>query len=144
MKTLKDYLEENSVKSLTNVGLIDRLVEFIRANPFPKDHAQFHKWAKDMGYEDVGDDAEEYAYAMLTVILCGGASKGKDIKVPNDKSKAVGTQIEREHTEMDSDNAVVHKIQEVFQNKIMNDHHAETKDYYLKSINFIDDLKKGK
>lgn len=33
MKTFKDYLEMNSIKQLTNVGLVDRLVDFIQKLP---------------------------------------------------------------------------------------------------------------
>lgn len=145
--TLTRYLsiiaEENSVKTLTNVGLVDRLVEFIRKNPFPKDHAQFRKWAKDMGYEDTGDDAEEYAYAMLTLILCGGKSKGKEIEA-SEKNKAIGDQIENEHVEWDTNNAVLHRMQMVLQQKIRNDHLAEDKNYYINGADFIKELKKEK
>jgi hypothetical protein len=143
MKTFKDYLEMNSIKQLTNVGLVDRLVDFIQTHPFPRDSSQFRKWAKDMGYEDTGDDAEEYAYAMLTLILCGGASKGKEIEAP-EKNKAIGDEIEKEHVEWDTDNAVLHRMQMVLQQKIRNDHLAEDKNYYVNGADFIKELKKEK
>jgi len=145
---LDNYLqiinEENTLKELNNPALIDRIVEFIRNNPFPKDHQQLHKWAKQMGYEE-SEDIEEYIYAMLTVILCGGASKGKEIKVPNDKNKLIGDQIELEHVEMKGiNNQVVLKIQEVFENKIRNDHLAEHDNYYIEGADFLKELNREK
>ena len=132
---LSDYLiqyNEDSVKELDNPALVDRIVEFIRKNPFPKDHEQFHKWTKSLGYDE-SDKVEEYVYAILTVILCGGASKGKEIKA-SDRNKLIGDQIELEHVEMDNDNEVIKRIQMVFQNKIRNDHLAENKEYYMKNL----------
>jgi len=141
MKTLNDYLEMNTLSELTNVGLVDRVVEFIRANPFPKDHEQLHKWAKKMGYDE-SEDIEEYCYAMLTLILCGGKSKGKEIKVKNDKNKLIGDQIELEHVSYETTNPVLQRMQMVLQQKIRNDHLAEDENYYVDGANFIKELKK--
>lgn len=39
---------------------------------------------------------EQYTYAMLTVILTGGASKGKEVEA-SDENINIGKQIETEH-----------------------------------------------
>jgi len=129
--------EEDSLSDLTDVDLVDKLVEFIRANPFPKDDA-LHKFADENKIEP--EIVEQYAYAMLTLILCGGKSKGKEIKA-SDENINIGKKIEIEHVDYDSDNKVIKKMQEVLIQKIYSDHLAETDNYYVDGVNFKNELK---
>lgn len=133
------FKEEDSLGNLKDPDLIDKIVEFIRANPFPKDHSQFHTWCEEQGYKEASE-VEEYVYAMLTVILCGGKSKGDVSKITKEQLD-IGMKIESEHVEMDNTNKVVKRIQEVFQEKISADHYTENNKYYTSSINFEDELK---
>ncbi len=134
-----DVLQErdNSISTLTDIGLVDKLVEFIKTNPFPTDDA-LHTFAKDNGYEP--DEVEQYAYAMLSVILTGGKSKGYVIQAEED-ALDIGDEIEKEHVELDVSNSVINRIQQHLINKIKYDHLAEDKDYYYNQL-FIDELNK--
>jgi hypothetical protein len=132
------FTEEDSLSDLTDIDLVDKLVEFIRKNPFPKDHEGLHKWTEDNGYEP--DLVEQYVYAMLTLILCGGKSKGKEVKA-SDENKSIGRKIEIEHVEYETDNKVVKKMQEVLIEKILSDHLSETDSYYIDGVDFKNELK---
>lgn len=127
----KIQIKENSLTGLKDPKMVDDIVEFIKKNPFPKDHEQFHTWAEKKGYE--AKTIEECIYAMLTIILCGGKSKGKKIDI-SAENKKIGEQIELEHVDYDSDNPVVKRIQEIFIEKIYLDHTAEMKDYYQNEL----------
>jgi len=140
MKQYKRKFKENSLSELTDPEIVDKLVEFIRNNPFPKDHEQLHAFAEGLSLD--ADVLEQYAYAMLTVILCGGKSKGNEVDASEDNKK-IGRQIEIEHVEYDSDNKVVKRIQEVLIEKIMFDHLFEDIEYYNQKI-FKDELAKEK
>lgn len=133
-------IKENSLSNLKDPEMVDKIVDFIKSNPFPKDHEQFHKWAESQGYED--SNAEECVYAMLTVILTGGKSKGKEIEI-SPENKKIGEQIELEHVDYKSDNPVVKRIQDVFIKKIYLDHTAEMEDYYQNEL-FKKELEKEK
>ena len=141
MRVLKERkLKENSLGKLKDVKLVDKIVDFLHSTPFPID-SDFHKFAKDSSMDP--DELEEYAYAMLTVILCGGKSKGKEPKA-SDENWTIGLEIEKEHVEFDTTDEVVKHIQEVFQKKIASDHLTETNTYYEKGVNFINELKQEK
>jgi len=129
--------EEDSLSDLTDVDLVDKLVEFIRANPFPKDDA-LHKFAEENKID--ADMMEQYVYAMLTLILCGGKSKGKEIKA-SDENINIGKKIEIEHVEYDSDNKVIKKMQDVLIQKIYSDHLFEDSEYYISGVDFKTELK---
>lgn len=137
-----DYIElreaDNSLDNLTDVDLVDKLVQFIKTNPFPVD-AEYHKFAEENGYDP--DIVESYAYAMLTVILTGGKSKGYVIEADNDNLD-IGHEIEKEHVELDIDNPVVKRMQHHFVKKIEYDHLAENPNYYIESTDFISELEK--
>lgn len=145
MKALQKYnpnkflrlREEDSLSDLTDPSIVDKLVAFIRVNPFPKDHSQLHSFAEGLGLE--ADIVEQYAYAMLTLVLCGGKSKGKEVKA-SDENINIGKQIEVEHVSYDSDNKVIKKMQEVLIQKIYSDHLAETDSYYVDGVDFKNEL----
>lgn len=136
MKIIK-RLKENSLGKLKDTKLIDKIIEFIQSTPFPID-SDFHKFAKDNGVEP--DAMEEYVYALLTVILCGGKSKGKKIEASKENLD-IGQKIEQEHVEYETTDTVVKHIQEIFASKIKYDHLAETKNYYTDGVDFIEELK---
>jgi hypothetical protein len=138
MKKYKRIFQEDSISQLTDPNIVNKLVDFIRNNPFPTDYQQIHAFAEGLGIE--ADILEQYAYAMLTVILCGGKSKGKEVEA-SDKNKEIGRKIELEHVEYYSDNEVIKRIQEVFIDKIKNDHLFETDSYYVNGVDFENELK---
>lgn len=132
------FKEENSLSSLTDTSLPEKIKEFILKNPFPKDD-DLHKFAEDNKIEP--DMLEQYVYAFLTLILVGGASKGKDMEISKENMD-IGHKIELEHCKYDSDNKVIKAMQYILVHKITMDHSFEDKDYYSKSINFKDELKR--
>lgn len=144
MKPYKSFrLKEatNSISELDDPKLVDELVTFIKDNPFPKDHEQFHTYFEGKGY-DV-DKVEQYAYAMLTLILCGGKSKGKDSGADKENMD-IGHKIEVEHCEYPEveSNEVIKRMIEVLVHKISSDHTTESKTYYVDGVNFLDELKR--
>lgn len=138
MKIIKERrLKENSLGKLDKPELVDKIVDFIRSNPFPID-SDFHKFAQDSDFEP--DQAEEYCYAMLTVILCGGKSKGKKPEA-SDENWKIGLEIEKEHVDYDTTDEVVKHIQGILKQKIAADHLTETDMYYIDGVNFKNELK---
>lgn len=131
----------SSLSGLKDVSLVDKLVDFIKSNPFPAD-SKMHAFADKIG---VGhDEIEEYAYAMLTLILKGGKSGGKVLSVSGENER-IGKLIEMEHVEWSGkSNAVIEKMQEVFIDKIRSDHGAEDNNYYVNGADFKKELKKEK
>lgn len=127
----------NSLNMLDNEVVVEKLVKFIKKNPFPTND-MLHSFAKSIGMEP--DDLEEYAYAMLSVILTGGTSKGKPTNA-SQENKMIGYNIEKEHVETGIDHPVIKKIETVFKNKIKNDHLTETDTYYVDGVNFKNELK---
>ena len=48
MKRYKRYFkEEDSLKDLIDESIPQKLVDFIKKNPFPKDHEGIHKFAEE-------------------------------------------------------------------------------------------------
>lgn len=137
MKRYKSHFkEEDSLSNLTDVSLVDKIVNFIRDNPFPKDEA-LHKFADDNDIE--ADMMEQYVYAILTLVLAGGASKGKEVEASKENMD-IGHKIEIEHFEYDTDNKVIKKMQEVLIHKIAIDHLTETNTYYVDGADFKNEL----
>ena len=135
-----DYLLERdtSISELTDTSLVDKLVQFIRMNPFPVD-GDLHAFAKENNIEP--DKMEQYAYGLLSVILCGGKSKGYVVEDIDDNSLDIGFKIEEEHVVLDdNDNDVVKEMQRVFRTKIMYDHLAENPNYYIEGVDFVKEL----
>jgi hypothetical protein len=132
------FKEEDSLSDLTDVELVNKLVEWFKANPFPKDHSGLHKFAEDNGYE--ADLVEQYVYAMLSLVLIGGVSKGKEAKA-DDENKSIGDKIEIEHFKYDTDNEVLKRMQTILKQKVRNDHLTETDTYYVDGVNFKNELK---
>lgn len=124
---------KDSLDELTDSSIPKKIVEFIKKNPFPRDHEQWHKFAED----DLKINSailEQYAYAMLTVIFTGGKSEGNLTKISKEQW-AMGEQIEREHVSMpEIDNKVVTAIQELFSKKIASDHWSEDGGYYTNEL----------
>jgi hypothetical protein len=140
MKRYKQLIREtDSLSELTDTTIPSKIVEFLMKNPFPKDHEQFHKFAEDELKID-SDKLEQYVYAMLTVILTGGKSKGDTTKISKDQLD-IGLKIEMEHVNLENDNKVIKEIQRLFALKISSDHNSEKNDYYTSTINFEDELK---
>ena len=135
----KKLFKENSIPFLKDPTIIQKLFEFISNNPFPVDD-ELHKFAQSIGIEP--DKLETYVYAILSVILTGGKSKGKEVGAP-DENKNIGDQIELEHVRMGIDNNVVKLIERLLSQKIRNDHLAEDSNYYLQPM-FKKELEKEK
>jgi len=138
MTIIQSTLKENSLAQLKETSIVDKIVDFLHTNPFPID-SQYHKLAEDIGIDP--DELEQYAYAMLTVILCGGDSKGKEIKASKENLD-IGSKIEVEHVSYDTSDKVVKHIQEIFANKIKFDHLSKTENYYVDGVNFKEELKR--
>lgn len=134
----EDDQEENSLSELIDISIPQKLVDFIKKHPFPKDHETIHVFAEGLGLDP--DILEQYAYAFLTVMLTGGKSKG-DASDISQEQLDIGMQIEKEHTAVETDNVVVKAIEDILTLKIVSDHNTEDKNYYSKSINFKDELK---
>jgi hypothetical protein len=138
-KRLFEEEVDNSLPDLTDTSIPQKLIDFIKKNPFPKDHTQLHTFAEGLGIE--ANILEQYAYAFLTVIFTGGKSKGDVSKISKEQLD-IGMQIEKEHVETNVDNEVVKVIEDIFKIKISADHDAEDDNYYQGSVNFKDELKK--
>jgi hypothetical protein len=94
----------------------DKIIEFFKNNPSPKDHAEVHKYAEELGIED--SKFEEMIYKLIGSFL--GYGKSKDFKGTYDpKQLEAGIKIEMEHTNNT-------KIAE----RIAKDHLAEFSTYY--------------
>ncbi len=94
----------------------DKIIEFFKNNPSPKDHAEVHKYAEELGIED--SKFEEMIYKLIGSFL--GYGKSKDFKgTYNQEQLKMGIAVEKEHTIND-------KIAE----KISRDHLAEFPTYY--------------
>lgn len=143
MKRYKRYFkEEDSLKDLTDESIPQKLVDFIKKNPFPQDDSGIHKFAEEELKIDA-DILEQYVYAFLTVILTGGKSKGDASKISKEQLD-IGFEIEYEHVNLDSkyeDNKVIKTIQDIYRTKISADHNAENEKYYTTSTDFQDELK---
>lgn len=133
------FIEEDSLKDLTDESIPQKLVDFIKKNPFPKDHKGIHKFAEEELKIDA-DILEQHCYAFLTLIFCGGASKGKEVEASKENMD-IGHKIEIEHCSYDTDNKVIKAMQDIIVNKIANDHLAETDSYYVDGVNFKNELK---
>jgi len=137
MKIIKEnHLKENSLSKLDKPELIDKIVDFIRENPFPVDE-DFHKFAMSNNLEP--DNMEEYAYAILSVFLCGGKSKGKPVSASKENLD-IGSKIEQEHVSYDTTDTVVKHIQEIISKKIEFDHLSENDNYYIDGVDFKKEL----
>jgi hypothetical protein len=133
-------IKESSLSQLTDISLVEKIVNFIKSHPFPLD-SDFHKFAQDNGYDP--DICEQYAYALLTVIFTGGKSKGKNIAADKE-NKDIGDKIEIEHVITGNTDKVIKAMENVFIEKIRNDHLAETNTYYTDGVNFKNELKQEK
>lgn len=134
---------ENSLSTIMNKDQISKFVQFIKNNPFPTDD-QVHTWAmtQDFSIEII----ENIAYALLTVIFCGGKSKGKDLYNIKDGELQKGMIIEEEHVSFDKykNNEIVNYMQVLFKNKITQDHLTEHSNYNSELLKLEDILKSKK
>lgn len=137
-KYKRKFKEENALAHLLDPTIIDKIIDFIKSTPFPKDREQFHVWAEEQGFNGAAK-LEEYVYAIVSVLIVGGKSKGDFSKISDEQLK-IGKQIEREHVETGIDNPVIKRIEEIFATKISSDHFIEKDDYYTSTINFRDEL----
>ena len=77
------------------------VAEFLKDNPNPKDHEEFHQWAEGKGYDVPKAEASAYKLATIwTSFLFGGRANEKKLKaVDADQSElAMGRKVEMEHT----------------------------------------------
>lgn len=102
-----------------NTKLAKELLELVKQNPNPSDKL-VHDWAEKKGLEP--DFVEEQIYKLLSGLLSGGKSKGKDIKV-NPKELKMGMKVETEHTS-----------NKFLARKIAIDHLVEISDYYTRLL----------
>lgn len=127
----RKFIEDSNIPELTDVDLVEKIIEFIKQNPFPKDHEQLHTWAKQQGYEEASI-VEQYVYAILTVFVCGGTfnKNGMDSSTFDSEEIQMGKIVEAEHTLNTIDNPVVNKIADYFQTRIAYDHISDNPKYY--------------
>jgi len=130
-------IKEDSLSQLDDVSLVSKIIDFIKAHPFPLD-SELHNFATSIGEDP--DTVEQYVYAMLSVFLTGGKSKGKEANADKE-NKDIGDKIEVEHVATGKDNKVIKAIEKVFAEKIRNDHLTETETYYVDGVNFKNELK---
>jgi len=115
---VRKSLENKLEKELSNdKALRTEIIKFFKANPQPTD-VQMHGLAEKLQVE--APELEQLVYSILSDIISGGVSGGKDTVV-DAKELDMGIQVEAEHT---SDTAI--------QEKIARDHLAEDPKYYTK------------
>ena len=113
-KSIEDKIE----KELNNdKALRAEIIKFFKANPEPTD-VQMHALADRLQLE--APELEQLVYSILSDIISGGLSGGKDTVV-DPKELQMGIQVEAEHT---SDSGIAEKI--------ARDHLAEDPKYYSK------------
>ena len=115
---VRKSLENKLEKELSNDKAIrTEIIKFFKANPQPTD-VQMHGLAEKLQIE--APELEQLVYSILSDIISGGISGGKDTVV-DPKELQMGIQTEAEHT---SDSGIAEKI--------ARDHLAEDPKYYSK------------
>ena len=115
---VRKSLENKLEKELSNDKAIrTEIIKFFKANPQPTD-IQMHGLAEKLQIE--APELEQLVYSILSDIISGGISGGKDTVVDT-KELQMGIQTEAEHT---SDQGIAEKI--------ARDHLAEDPKYYSK------------
>lgn len=115
---VRKSLENKLEKELSNDKAIrTEIIKFFKANPQPTD-VQMHGLAEKLQIE--APELEQLVYSILSDIISGGISGGKDTVVDT-KELQMGIQTEAEHT---SDQGIAEKI--------ARDHLAEDPKYYSK------------
>jgi hypothetical protein len=142
MKRYKPLLrEENSLSRLNKPELVDKLIEFFKANPYPQDDSGIHKFAESLGID--ADELEIYCYAIISCFITGGNfnKSGKKAEDFDPKEIETGIDIEKEHTDYTNENPVVKHIAKYMQKRIAMDHLSEFSNYYTLLVEME---KKGK
>lgn len=137
------FTEENALGLLKNVNLIDDLFEFFKSNPYPKDHEQLHAFAEQKGVES--EELEQYVYAIVSAVVCGGKSAGMDQSIFPADQITKGMKVEQEHLDMSNyGNPVVKRIIDLLSTKIACDHQAEFvgQDTPAKYYDALDEMEK--
>ena len=115
---VRKALEDKMEKELSNDKAIrTEIIKFFKANPQPTD-VQMHGLAEKLQIE--APELEQLVYSILSDIISGGLSGGKDTVV-DPKELEMGIAVEAEHT---SDSGIAEKI--------ARDHLAEDPKYYSK------------
>ena len=115
---VRKALENKLEKELSNDKAIrTEIIKFFKANPQPTD-VQMHGLADKLQIE--APELEQLVYSILSDIISGGLSGGKDTVV-DPKELEMGIQVEAEHA---SDSGIAEKI--------ARDHLAEDPKYYSK------------
>jgi hypothetical protein len=138
VKYKKFFKEENEldlVKSeintdhLTNVEIIDQIIDFFKQNPYPVDDV-FHNFVKSLGLDP--DDIEPYVYAIASCFINGGNfnKSGKKIEDFDPEEISMGLVVEAEHIDSENQNPVIQKIADYFKLRVAADHLADNPFYY--------------
>lgn len=116
--TVRKELEQKLEKEIsTDKSLRAEIIKFFKSNPQPTDD-QMHGLADRLKLDP--SELETLVYSILSDIISGGLSGGKDTVV-DPKELEMGIQVEAEHT---SDTAIAEKI--------ARDHLTEDPKYYNK------------
>lgn len=123
--------EKNDLSHLTDVDLVDKIIDFLKQNPYPVDDA-FHNFVESIGVNP--EVAKPYLYAIACTFICGGNfnKKGKSESDFSEQEKTDGMLVEREHVDYENENPVVKHIAEYMENRVRLDHNSDQSDYYAK------------
>lgn len=124
----KSIFKEES--NLTDTSLIDKIFEWFKNNPYPKDHEQLHTFAESLGLE--ANVIEEYVYAIVSCFVAGGNfnKKKADASKFDPEEIKMGQIVESEHLDSDNSNPVIQHIVDIMKTRISYDHLADNEKYY--------------
>lgn len=138
-KQAKEWLKSHKVNNISfeeainkmekaNKLIEEKVLNYLKKNPAPKDETQFHKFAETVAKEH--GIAEEAAYKIIGDFISKGKSKGNKNPVSL-KELAMGIKVEMEHTN-----------NKLLAEKIARDHLSEFPDYYSNLKTMEDKMKK--
>lgn len=114
---LQNIVENDAYDKRGDNDLHAQIIKWFIDNPNPPDES-VHDMAEELGLDP--DELESHIYAILSSVLTGGLTKGKDIK-PDPKELRMGIEVEYEHTP-----------EYLIAKKIAMDHLSEIPDYYTR------------
>lgn len=127
-KKINKYLNSLFVeKTIKEVGLQQKIIEFFRKNPIPS-NKKIESFSKNLGIEH--HHFEEEVYKMFGSIISEGKSKKYRGGFDSDQLK-MGISVEREHTN-----------NKHLAEKIARDHLSEIPDYYTRLKEMEENFKK--
>ena len=121
LKLSEKQIRELALMEQDNISLEEKIVNFFRENPYPKDDV-VHAFTDKEGIDHSVLKAK--IYELVCTFLCGGVSYDKKVteKEVAPEALKMGIDVEYEHTDKKSPFA------EIIAKKIALDHLAETKD----------------